>query len=424
MAPRSRAMVGPAAGKTTRMHDHAGMKLAFVTSLVPNEQPATGFEIANAAILAALRAEGHHVTVIGFARPEDRLPEDPSRIVLGRMVIENHAASGLKKLGWLIGAVRHGLPVASAKLRQAGSARALAALTAAGPFDAVVLNAVAMPGATASLGTHAPSLLVAHNLEHRSAEQNAEQASSPLMRWLYRREARHLQRIEAALAKQCAFVWCLAEEDRLAWGPAILGKSATLPLVAGHAAVPPPASSAPRHDVGLIGTWTWEPNLIGLRWFLDEVVPRLPPSLTIAVAGRAPPGLPTPPQVRWLGRVADAAAFLCDCAVVALTSRAGTGVQLKTIEALQLGRPAVATGLSLRGFTSWPPNVVRADSAEDFADSLARHVAAARAGTLPRVDPALFLTQQTAAMHAALCEGLQRIGNKTAPGTGETLRQP
>ena len=45
------------------------MRLAFLTSLIPVDRPDTGFEIANAAILSALRAAGHAVTAIGFLRP-------------------------------------------------------------------------------------------------------------------------------------------------------------------------------------------------------------------------------------------------------------------------------------------------------------------------------------------------------------------
>ena len=38
-------------------------------------------------------------------------------------------------------------------------------------------------------------------------------------------------------------------------------------------------------DLGLVGTWTWQPNRIGLIWFLEEVVPRLSDDVTIAIAG-------------------------------------------------------------------------------------------------------------------------------------------
>ncbi len=77
----------------------------------------TGFEIANAAIVAALRAEGHVVKVFGFQRPDDPAPDDPDTTVIDRFEIENAAASPGRKLLWIADALRWNLPVAAAKLR-------------------------------------------------------------------------------------------------------------------------------------------------------------------------------------------------------------------------------------------------------------------------------------------------------------------
>jgi hypothetical protein len=175
--------------------------------------------------------------------------------------------------------------------------------------------------------------------------------------------------------------------------------------------LPPPDPGG--HDASLIGTWTWEPNLIGLRWFLDEVAPLLPQGFRVSVAGRIPPGL-RPPEgigaaVSLVGRVPDATDFLAEGAVVALASRGGTGVQLKTIEALQLGLPAVATRLSLRGLGMPPANVRIADDAPDFARALVEHAAAARSGAAPRLDGALFMAAQAQALSGAIAAGLDAL---------------
>ena len=41
------------------------MHLVFVSSLVPVESPASGFDIANRAVLDGLRALGHRISVLG-----------------------------------------------------------------------------------------------------------------------------------------------------------------------------------------------------------------------------------------------------------------------------------------------------------------------------------------------------------------------
>jgi hypothetical protein len=384
------------------------LRLAFLTSLIPVARPDTGFEIANAAILKALRDAGHDVTAIGFLRPGE-VPTDPGEaVVVAEADIENAVVTAGEKLRWLAAAIRSGMPVACAKLRLIGAGRLVEAVRSHGPFDALVLNAVLLPGAFPELARIAPCVLVEHNIEHVSANQNADHAGNPVLRWLYRREARLLERLERGLWDQARFIWTLAEEDREALGPAYREKSCVLPLVSGDPAARPPddGGEAPAFDIGMIGTWTWGPNLIGLEWFLREICPLLPDDIRIAVAGRMPPELRAPPGVTLVGRVPSAEAFLSSCRLVALSSRAGTGVQLKTIETMQLGLPAVATPLSCRGFTELPPNFSLADAPADFARMLVERVAAIRAGDRQRIDGAAFMAGQRLALNEGLAQGL------------------
>lgn len=384
------------------------MRLAFLTALIPVEKPDTGFEIANAAILSALRAAGHEVTAFGFLRPGET-PADPARsVVIDHVAIENAEVGKRRKLQWLAKALLAGLPVACAKLRLAGEGRLVDAVRAQGPFDALILNSVMLPGAFPELLELGPCVLVEHNIEFVSASQSAAHAANPVVAWLYAREARLLETIERRLWEKTRFVWTLAEEDKAALGPAYEPKAAVLPLVSGEA--PPLSGPQPEllHDIGLIGTWSWAPNFIGLDWFLREVCPLLPADVTVAVAGRLPPGLEAPsPHVTLLGRVPDADDFLRSCRIVALSSRAGTGVQLKTVQAMQLGLPAVTTALSCRGFTEIPDNFSLADTPQAFAEALVRRLAEIRAGDPQRRDGAAFLARQQAALAAGLARGLE-----------------
>jgi len=384
------------------------LRLAFLTSLIPVARPDTGFEIANAAILSALRAAGHQVTAIGFTR-QGEVPADPAgAVVVAGIDIENAAVSKLRQWQWLVSALRWRLPVACAKLRLAGAGRLVEAVRAHGPFDALVLNSVMLPGAFPELLEIAPCLLVEHNIEHVSARQNARNTGNPVLRLLFAREARLLRGVEQRLWRQAGFVWTLAEEDRHALGPDVRDRSAVLPLVSGGGAAPgePAGDEPPIFDVGLVGTWTWVPNRVGLEWFLREVCPLLPREMRVAVAGRVPPDLLAPPNVTLVGRVPSADRFLRSCRVVALSSRAGTGVQLKTVETIQLGLPAVATPLSCRGFTELPANFTLADSAADFARALAERVAEVAAGAPQRLDGTAFLERQRAALATAIARGL------------------
>lgn len=347
------------------------MHLVFATSIVPDGAPSTGYEIANAAIIGALRRVGVRVTVLGFIWP-GKQPADPQdTVVLGAVDVRTDTASLPRKLAWLAGAMRSGLTFSSVKLRVVSPEAVRAALKGIGPVDGYILNSVQFAAAFEGVFDDRPSIFVAHNVEHRSAEENAAASGRPFQRLLFSREARLLKEIEDRLCHKARFVFTLAEEDRAALGVADASKSAFLPLVTRDRPPSPPTPRTIACDAALIGTWTWQPNRIGLDWFLNEVVPHLNPGFRIRIAGSIGGAVTSPhPGVSFVGRVPDATEFVRSGAVVPLISTAGSGVQLKTIETFELGLPSVATSRSLRGIDRPPSNCVVADEPEAFARAL------------------------------------------------------
>jgi hypothetical protein len=314
------------------------MHLLFATSIVPDGALSSGYEIANAAIIDALRRLGARVTVLGYAWP-GKPPSDPDNtIVLGEIDVRTEGASHLRKVGWLMRAVSGGMTFASAKLTVVSQTAVRQIIDRAGPFDGYVLNGAQMAGAYGAIFTDKPTLFVAHNVEHQSAEQNAEAAASTVQKFLFRREAKLLRDLEARLCADASFVYALAEEDRVALGVGSDDRSIALPLTTTEREPPPPRQRSIEYDAALIGTWSWQPNRIGLDWFLEKVTPHLPSDFTTRIAGHAPADLKANhPGVSFVGRVADAEIFVRSAAVIPLVSKAGTGVQLKTIQTFELG---------------------------------------------------------------------------------------
>src|SRR5690606_36461504 len=121
---------------------------------------------------------------------------------------------------------------------------------------------VQLAGAYPELFHDRPRLFVAHNVEHRSALENAA-ASAGFQRVLFRREARLLRRIESALCSDARFVFTFSQEDRIALGLDDPARSAVLPLVVGREPMSIAVPRARLCDAALLGTWTWEPNRLG-----------------------------------------------------------------------------------------------------------------------------------------------------------------
>lgn len=385
------------------------MHLLFVTSLVPDGQPTTGYEIANAAVIDALRRAGVKVTVLGFTWP-GKHPSDPDNtVVLGEVDVRNDTASPRMKIRWLIRALAMGLTISSVKLREVSEKRIRAAIAGIGPFDGYVLNGVTFPGAFEQLFNDRPQIFIAHNIEYRSARENADNAKSLVQKILFARESRLLERLERRLWARSSFIFTLAEEDNAALASADPAGVAALPLVT-RPEPTAPQDIAPLHDLGLIGTWTWQPNRIGLEWFFREVVPHLDKDITISVAGSTPGDLKAAwPRINFVGRVEDATQFARQSAAIPLISRAGTGVQLKTIETFELGLPAVATTMSVRGIGTIPDNCIVADDPIAFAQALNAMVRRVRNGDSQRLDGRSFHASQLRHLDAVIRSSLDTL---------------
>ncbi|MEI2297971.1 glycosyltransferase [Ensifer sp. MJa1] len=401
------------------------MHLILVSSLVPVANPASGFDIANRAVLDGLRALGHRVSIIGFLQPGHTPAPDCEMHLLGELEVTNAKVGKLRKVGWLATAFLNRTSVSSGKMLAVSASRIQSILDGLAPFDGLVLNSVQLPAAFAQVFRPFPSIYVAHNVEADSAFENAERATGAVERFLFRREAQYLEHYEQQLAQNAVGVWTFSEADRFGFGRAVSDRAFVLPLVTGWDA---PAPVDQHHqelqqDLGLIGTWSWRPNRLGLDWFLGEVVPHLPEHMSVAIAGQMD-GTPTVahPGVRFVGRVPDARAFVTGSAVVPLVSRGGTGVQLKSIETFELGMPCVATQASLRGIEAVPDNCATADGPAEFARLLVEKVARVRAGDRQRRDGAIFHRAQKARLMRVMRNVL--VGLTASDPNGQQGEEP
>jgi glycosyltransferase involved in cell wall biosynthesis len=114
------------------------------------------------------------------------------------------------------------------------------------------------------------------------------------------------------------------------------------------------------------------PNVDGVRWFIEQCWPSIRaqrPNARFCVAGTVSHTFGPPPEgVVFLGHVDDLARLYGQAGVVVSPLRAGSGLKIKLMEALELGKAVVATSVTLQGVAERLSDaVVRADDAEAFA---------------------------------------------------------
>jgi len=158
-----------------------------------------------------------------------------------------------------------------------------------------------------------------------------------------------------------------------------------------HALLYPPTPSAPTGPGGpdiVIVSSNNTANVESVIWFLRAVAPKAP-GLSVKIAGNVDAGVRARApeeyaayQAWFLGRVDDPAAIYANARLVLLPTIGGTGLSIKTVEALSSGLPIVATPQALRGMDVEAfsiAGVTVVETAEDFAMALG----AAAAKTTP-----------------------------------------
>ena len=385
------------------------MRIALLSTIVPNTLR-TGSEIATLALVQTLQALGHEATVYAYARPFLPMAAAMPAVALATIPITTAEAPLAHKLLWLGRSLRSGLPISSEKFNYVPPERIAAAIIADGA-ELVITDHVNLYPFVRSLARRLPVGVVFHDIQAVSYAMVAEKARRFWWRAVYRREARRNAILEREAGEAAAFSWFLSEADagtaRLRFGNT---RASVVPLFYPFECEASPPVAA-RHDVGLIGTWSWPPVAEGMRWFLAEVLPRLPESVSVAVAGTGSEALASS-RIRKLGVVPDARAFLAGCRVAAVPTVAGTGVQIKTLELAATGMPAVATRLGVRGLDELPGTLAVADDAAGFAAALLGSLERRRAvGPSDRDAAAAWNDRRREAAKAAVAASLDALAS-------------
>lgn len=133
------------------------------------------------------------------------------------------------------------------------------------------------------------------------------------------------------------------------------------------------------HPVVFTGAMDYWPNIDAVKWFADEVLPRLADlaGLKFYIVGSNPSpvvrALAEDSRVVVTGRVEDIRPYIAHAAVSVAPLRVARGIQNKVLEAMAMGRPIVASGAALEGISgSAARHLAEANQPAEFADAVRR----------------------------------------------------
>jgi glycosyltransferase involved in cell wall biosynthesis len=130
-----------------------------------------------------------------------------------------------------------------------------------------------------------------------------------------------------------------------------------------------------RKELVFIGGLGWRPNEDAVRWFvrdvLDEVLVRHPDAHLTVIGDEPPEWLAAHRQVTAAGFVEDERELMAQARVVIVPIRFGSGVRIKILNALAMGKPVVSTRLGAEGIPVQDGrSILLADEAATFADAV------------------------------------------------------
>ncbi|BBE19151.1 glycosyltransferase [Aquipluma nitroreducens] len=127
-----------------------------------------------------------------------------------------------------------------------------------------------------------------------------------------------------------------------------------------------------------IGALDWAPNQEGLIWFFNHCWPKIHqenPDLKFYLAGRNAPEwferIIKLDGVVYLGEINDAYDFINSKAVMVVPLFSGSGMRIKIIEGMALGKPIVTTDIGTEGIpTESGKNILIANDADSFTEAI------------------------------------------------------
>jgi glycosyltransferase involved in cell wall biosynthesis len=217
------------------------------------------------------------------------------------------------------------------------------------------------------------SILDLHNVESALVDSYASGRRGP-SEMLFRAEAAALRRMERKTVSAFDHVVVVSEQERVK-----LTGGARSVLVCPNGREPSAVlPDAPGATVAFVAAMGWAPNVDAAVWLTREIWPLVRervPQAQLLLVGKDP----APPvralaaaDVEVTGTVADVTPYLARSRVVVAPLRAGGGTRLKIMEALDVGRPVVATTVGCEGLGDLVGRgVVTADTVAGLAGAVA-----------------------------------------------------
>jgi len=224
-------------------------------------------------------------------------------------------------------------------------------------FDVVQLEMLYMMPYVETIREHSKAMIVlrAHNVEHKIWERIAKETRFFAKRWYINHLANTLKNYELSALETVDGIAAITRKDAAYFRKYCSKPIIDIPYGVYPEEFTPKSEIEGRPKFYHIGSMNWMPNEEGIRWFIEEVLPKTVekvPDFVYHLAGRNMPEWLTAlknPHVDVIGEVPDAKAFVAENDVAIVPLLAGSGIRIKIIESMAMGKTVITTRVGAEG---------------------------------------------------------------------------
>ncbi len=243
-------------------------------------------------------------------------------------------------------------------------------------FDIVQLEMLYMTPYMETIRKYSSAKVVlrSHNIEHLIWKRIASKTKNPVKKAYLSHLTKKLERYELDYLNRYDGIITISSKD----AEYFKEKGCTIPLSEVPFGVEvdeyvPAGGDYENSSLFHIGSMNWMPNDEGIRWFMDNAwqpIHEKFPDVTLYLAGRMMPDWLTNlelPNVEVPGEVPDAGEFIQSKAVMIVPLFSGSGIRIKIIEGMALGKTIISTTIGAEGINYTDgKDILIADDPESF----------------------------------------------------------
>jgi glycosyltransferase involved in cell wall biosynthesis len=221
-------------------------------------------------------------------------------------------------------------------------------------------------------------ILRSHNVEHLIWERVTAITTNPVKKWYLAGLTRKLKNYERNSINQYDGIATISKKDALFYLENNVKKPVEdIPFGIDIDKYPDSPVLYEFPSLFHLGSMNWMPNEEGIKWFIETTWPLVSkkfPDLKLYLAGRMMPEWLenlSDENIEVVGEVEDAQAFINSKAIMIVPLFSGSGIRIKIIEGMALGKAIISTDIGAEGISFTPDqNILIANTQEEFVDAI------------------------------------------------------